>query len=246
MASNKRHTLPMERSMDQLGEIDLAPIDLSASLSLRELAYVRLKEAILEGRIEAGLRVNERTLAKTLGVSTTPIKDALRRLEQDGLVVTLPRRGTYVSTIDPEVTHEQVLLRAALEGTAARLAAERIEPGEATAFQNLLDQMEMLTKGAKGMLLVDINEAFHREIHRLSRSQRIARMLNSLQVHNRATRNRILQQPDEMTRALDEHRRIAHTIMAKNGDAAELAMRQHVLRSADYYKVMSTKLPTKP
>src|SRR5690606_6010902 len=127
----------------------------------------------------------------------------------------------------------------------ARLAAERVDPTGATALQDLLDQMEAQTKGGKGKLLVDVNEAFHKEIHRLAKSKRIARMVDSLQIHNRATRNRILQQPDEMTRALREHRAIARTILSKDGDAAEAAMRRHVLRSADYYRIMSEKPDTK-
>jgi len=216
----------------------LLPIDMSASVSLRDLAYARLREAVLDGRLAAGSRINERTLATTLGVSTTPIKDALRRLESEGLVVTLPRRGTYVATLDPEDTHELVVLRAALEGTAARLAAERVDPDDGTRLRDLLAQMELLTGAGKGHLLVDVNEAFHVEIHRLSRSPRISRLVESLRIHNRATRNRILSEADEIQRALTEHRTIAAAILAKDAEAAESAMRAHVLRSAKFYEVM--------
>jgi len=218
--------------------MDLLPIDMSASVSLRDLAYARLREALLDGRLAAGSRINERTLATTLGVSTTPIKDALRRLESEGLVVTLPRRGTYVATLDPEDTHELVMLRVALEGTAARLAAERVGPDEKTKLPDLLAQIELLTGAGKGNLLADVNEAFHLEIHRLSRSPRIARMVESLRIHNRATRNRILAEADEMQRALVEHQAIADAILSKNPEAAERAMREHVLRSAHLYEAM--------
>lgn len=224
--------------------MDLLPIDMSASVSLRDLAYARLREALLDGRLAAGSRINERTLATTLGVSTTPIKDALRRLESEGLVVTLPRRGTYVATLDPEDTHELVMLRAALEGTAARLAAERVGPEEKTKLPDLLSQMELLTGAGKGNLLVDVNEAFHLEIHRLSRSPRISRMVESLRIHNRATRNRILSEADEIQRALGEHRKIAEAILSKNPEAAENAMRVHVLRSAQFYEIMGQSAAT--
>jgi DNA-binding GntR family transcriptional regulator len=222
-----------------MADAELLPIDLSASVSLRDLAYARLREAILEGRLAAGSRINERSLASTLRVSTTPIKDALRRLESDGLVVTLPRRGTYVSTLDPDETHELVVLRAALEGTAAKLAAERIIAGEQTEFDALLERMEAVTKSTQAGALVELNEAFHQEIHRLSRSSRIARLVESLRIHNRTTRNRILAQPDEMQRALEEHRHIAQTICDKNPEAAEAAMRAHVLRSAFFYEELA-------
>ncbi len=216
----------------------IEPIDLSASVSLRDLAYGRLREAILEGRLTSGSRINERSLAVTLGVSTTPVKDALRRLESEGLVVTLPRRGTYVATLDPEDTHELVLLRAALEGTAARLAAERYNGETETRLHDLLTQMELLTKASKSSLLVDINEEFHQEIHRLSRSPRIARMVESLRIHDRATRNRILSKADETQRALREHKNVAKAILKNDPDAAEKAMRDHVLRSAHFYEVV--------
>ncbi len=218
--------------------MNIEPIDLSASVSLRDLAYGRLREAILEGRLTSGSRINERSLAVTLGVSTTPVKDALRRLESEGLVVTLPRRGTYVATLDPEDTHELVLLRAALEGTAARLAAERYNGETETRLHDLLTQMELLTKASKSSLLVDINEEFHQEIHRLSRSPRIARMVESLRIHDRATRNRILSKADETQRALREHQNVAKAILTNAPDAAEKAMRDHVLRSAHFYEVV--------
>ena len=224
--------------------MDLLPIDMSASVSLRDLAYARLREALLDGRLTAGSRINERTLATTLGVSTTPIKDALRRLESEGLGVPLPRRGTYVATLDPEDTHELVLLRAALEGTAARLAAERVGPDEKTKLPDLLSQMELLTGAGKGNLLVDVNEAFHLEIHRLSRSPRISRMVESLRIHDRATRNRILSEADEMQRALGEHQKIAKAILTKKPEAAENAMREHVLRSARFYEIMGPSVAT--
>ncbi len=222
---------------------NLVPIDLSASVSLRDLAYAKLREAILDGRLSAGSRINERTLATTLGVSTTPIKDALRRLETEGLVVTLPRRGTYVATLDPVDTHELVVLRSALEGTAARLAAERIRPNETTAFERLLAQMEVGTLAGQTNMLVDLNEAFHNEIHRLSQSKRIARMVESLRIHNRATRNRILGDTSEMQRALVEHRAVAERIITRDPDGAEAAMRRHVLRSAHLFEEMAPKGP---
>lgn len=220
---------------------NLAPIDLRESVSLRDLAYAKLREAILDARLPTGSRINERTLASTLGVSTTPIKDALRRLETEGLVVTLPRRGTYVATLDPDDTHELVVLRSALEGTAARLAAERIRPGEATQFPSLLAQMEIGTVAGQTGMLVDLNEAFHHEIHRLSRSKRITRIVEPLRIHNRATRNRILGDKSEMRRALAEHTAIAERILAGDPDGAEDAMRRHVLRSAHLFEEMAPK-----
>lgn len=156
-------------------------------------------------------------------------------------MVTLARRGTYVATLDPDDTHELVVLRSALEGTAARLAAERIRPGQSTQFESLLAQMEIGTVAGQTGMLVDLNEAFHNEIHRLSQSKRIARIVESLRIHNRATRNRILGDTSEMRRALVELRSISERIIAGDPDGAEDAMRKHVLRSAHLVEEMAPK-----
>ena len=106
------HRIPVER----LAEED--------TLSLAERAYRRLRDAIVQGALAAGSRISERSLATALGISAQPVREALRRLEQDGMVVTLPRRGTVVAEFGPDRQAEMGRIRAALEGAAAALAAE--------------------------------------------------------------------------------------------------------------------------
>ena len=102
------------------------PFAEAETLSLGERAYRRLRDSIVQGTLSAGSRISERSLASALGISAQPVREALRRLEQDGLVVTLPRRGTIVAEFGLERLAELGRIRAALEGVAAALAAERM------------------------------------------------------------------------------------------------------------------------
>ena len=107
----------------------IVPIQPIYLANLRDHVHHNLRDAILAGRFRSGERLNERDLARELGVSTTPLKEALRQLEAEGLVRTEARRGVYV-TFGPQQAEEMTLARAALESMIARLAAKRASPSD--------------------------------------------------------------------------------------------------------------------
>ena len=133
------------------------------TLSLSDRAYRRLRGSIVDGRLAAGSRISERGLATALGISAQPVREALRRLEQDGLVVTLPRRGTVVAEIGPERLAELGRIRAALEGVAAALAAERLSPADLATLRGILREMRSATAAADQDALDATNERRHRQ-----------------------------------------------------------------------------------
>lgn len=118
--------------------------------SLRDLAYDDIRDAILSGALPPGQRVKERDVAQQMGISTTPVKEALRRLEQEGLVVSQPRRGAVVSTLVQIPVQEIEEIRGKLEAMAARLAATRMTDAEQEHLQSIVADMTRLTLEMRG------------------------------------------------------------------------------------------------
>src|SRR4051794_34334172 len=136
-------------------------LDIEETLSLGERAYRRLRSSIVQGTLAAGARISERGLASALGISAQPVREALRRLEQGGVGVTPPRRGTVVAEIGPERLAELGRIRAALEGVAAALAAERMSEADLAALAQVVRQMRAATAAADHKMLGNCNERFH-------------------------------------------------------------------------------------
>jgi DNA-binding GntR family transcriptional regulator len=211
--------------------VPFAPDD---TLSLAERAYRRLRDSIVAGRLAAGSRVSERSLAAALGISAQPVREALRRLEGEGMVVTLPRRGTVVAEFGPEHLAEMGRIRAALEGVAAALAAERADADQLQALQDQLRTMGVATEAGDTEALAEANERFHALLHEAAGSTFLQRSLASLRGFDRVGRLRVLNSaPQEPPRALREHQGLVAALRARDPELAEERMRAHVLRSLE-------------
>lgn len=222
----------LDNAMEQPAE--MAPLGPLAIASLREHVHRALRQAILSGRFESGSRLNERRVAEQLGVSTTPVKEALRQLEADGLVETKPRSGVIVR-FDYAWAEEMILARAALESTIAQLAARRHADGEGAALGAILDAMRQATTDGEPEDLITLNETFHNHIHVMARSKYLGRLTDRQQLYDSGARRVIHLDPDERQRALSEHVTIGDAIIARNADRAASTMRDHVLRSGESY-----------
>jgi DNA-binding GntR family transcriptional regulator len=209
----------------------LARIDSVLLKGLREHVHEVLRRAIISGELPAGARLNERQLAQELGVSTTPLKEALRRLETEGLVATEPRRGVRV-TFDAAQAEEMALARAALESMIARMAAQRIDNRSTAELEKTVAQMAAATAAGEVDQLIALNEQFHDAIHVISGCRYLSRLLIGQRVYDHTARTFLLGDTAERGRALAEHRAIFEALAAHDADAAERAMRDHVLRSA--------------
>jgi DNA-binding GntR family transcriptional regulator len=221
----------------------LAPLAEEDTLSLGERAYRRLRESIVQGMLPAGRKISERSLATELGISAQPVREALRRLEQDGMVVTLPRRGTVVAEVGPAQLAELGRIRAALEGVACALAAERIDPASVEAIAAILGRMEAGTAAADTEALDEANEEFHALIHRATGNLFLIRSLGALRAYDHLGRHRAIgSTPRDLPKALAEHRAIVAALRRRDPALAEARMRQHVLRSL----VTNGVLPASP
>jgi DNA-binding GntR family transcriptional regulator len=207
--------------------IPIQPIYLA---NLRDHVHHNLRDAILAGRFGSGERLNERDLARELGVSTTPLKEALRQLEAEGLVRTEARRGVYV-TFGAQQAEEMTLARAALESMIARLAAKRASASDVKRLQDLVRSMETATVAGDVAHLIELNEAFHGQIHEASGCDYLRRLQARQQMYNYTTRVGLLGEAEERQRAFAEHRAIAEAIAHGDQDEAERIMRDHVVRS---------------
>ncbi|MDH2328145.1 GntR family transcriptional regulator [Cereibacter sp. SYSU M97828] len=212
----------------------LAPLDAIATASLREHVHRALRQAILSGSYDPGTRLNERSLAQQLGVSTTPVKEALRQLEADGLVLTKPRSGVIVR-FDYHWAEEMILARAAIESTIARLAAQRITDADIPALQQVLDDMRRATADGGVEDLIRLNEVFHDHIRSIARANYL-RVLNDRQdVYDSGARQVIHMDPRERRQAFDEHSAIGAAVIARDPERAESAMKAHVLRAGESF-----------
>lgn len=220
--------------MQDRGAARLERLDPKLSLTLRDHVHKALRMAILSGRFAPQEKLNERQLAEELGVSTTPLKEALRQLEAEGLISTLPRRGIVV-LYSRNWAEEMILARAALESMIAHLAARRIDPEGIAALKTIVAAMTEASSAGDADRLIELNEAFHEQIHVASHCVYLARLIERQRFYDEGTRRIIHSDPDERARALAEHSLIAETIAAGQVEAAERAMRDHVVRSGEHY-----------
>jgi len=208
----------------------LRPVDPAYLKGLREHVHDQLRRAIITGELPSGAILNERQMAEQLGVSTTPLKEALRRLEGEGLVVTEARRGIRI-TFDAAQAEEMALARAALESMIARIAASRIDESGVQRLAAIIEKMIEATDASATEDLIALNELFHDAIHEISRCNYLQRILVGQRVYVHTARQFILSDPAERLRALREHRAIFDALARHDSDTAEREMRDHVVRS---------------
>jgi len=215
--------------LQQLASPKLHVEPLGVNVSLRVLAYDALKKAIMNmdiyGHAEP-IRLDERQLSAELGVSRTPIREAITLLEQEGFVRSVPRRGIFVVRKTKAELLEMIAVWAALESMAARLACARASDkdlaglkrvfGEAAAEDDVSDYSEK-------------NIAFHQAIIRLSGNGQIIDLAGNLILHMRAIRAVSIRQEDRLETSRREHRAIIAALETRDADRAEQLVREHAL-----------------
>jgi DNA-binding GntR family transcriptional regulator len=203
--------------------------------SVAQLAYTAIRNAVLAMDAYdpgADLRLDEKRLAAELGVSRTPVREALARLEHEGLVEIIPRRGVRVVRKSKAEIVEMIIAWAALEAMAARLATDRAPDEEITALRTLFSQFE------DGELRSHLDEysaanlRFHQRIIELGHSQLIADMADDLLVHVRAIRRHTIGEADRVERSIVDHRHIIEALEARETELAESLVRDHALNLA--------------
>ena len=215
--------------------LNVAPLD--ASVSLRALAYDALKRAITDMDIYGTgteIRLDERQLSQDLGVSRTPIREALTVLEQEGFVRSVPRRGIFVIRKSKREIIELIQVWAALESMAARLAAERASDAELASLRTIFSEFETEDPAEHMHEYSDANIRFHQSVIRMSGCTLIEDMTENLFLHMRAIRAVSVRQSNRAARSKAEHDRIIDALTRRDAAAAEAAVREHTLGLADH------------
>jgi DNA-binding GntR family transcriptional regulator len=228
VAAKKVHRAP------RAAPLSLAPLNTS---SLRNQVYVHLKAAIADMDIynaHQQLRLDERELITALGVSRTPIREALSLLEQEGFIRTLPRRGIYIIRKSKRQIIEMIQMWAALESMAARLATLHASDAEIAKLRHLFDEFQNSPPSEHLHEYSDANIAFHTEVIRLGGSQAIIDATRNLLLHVRAIRRATIGQSDRAARSIVEHLKIIEALERRDTELAERLARQHTLDLATH------------
>ncbi|MEX3955542.1 GntR family transcriptional regulator [Trinickia sp. EG282A] len=227
LLTNKNAAAPLTLSLKSIG----------ASASLRDQAYAMLRKAIADADIYATrepVRLDERMLSETLGVSRTPIREAMTLLEQEGFLRTVPRRGIYIVRKSKREIVEMIQMWAALESMAARLATLHASDEEIARLRRMFDSFRDTTPAEHIEEYSDANIAFHQAIVELSKSQIILDTIKNIFVHVRAIRRMTISQSDRAARSIVDHLRIIEALEARDTELAERLVRQHSLDLAAY------------
>src|SRR6202795_4001584 len=193
----------------------LALQPLNTNVSFRDQAYAALKQAIMDADIYAHrdeIRLDERQLSQALGVSRTPIREAMTLLEQEGFLRTVPRRGVFIVHKTKKQIIEMIEMWAALESMAARLATQNASDEDIAGLRRLFDEFRNSTPAEHIHEYSDANIAFHQTIIRLSGSQLMGKTIENLFVHVRAIRRMTISQSDRAARSIVDHMHIIEAL----------------------------------
>jgi len=207
---------------------DRAPVVRNASAAATEL----IRAAIVDGRLAPGQRLKEEELARELGISRTPVREALLILQAEGLVDAAPNRGAVVKALDADDLEDLYQLRALLEGHAARRAAANISETALVSLRDSCDRFERIIEGDVQELVKE-NLLFHNVILDASGSRRVSDLVRRVIELPLVYRSYIWYSVDQRRISAHYHRQIAKALEARDGERAELVMKEHVFEARD-------------
>ncbi|MGF1445507.1 MAG: GntR family transcriptional regulator [Pikeienuella sp.] len=219
-------------------KLKLDPVD--GSFSLKEHIYTVLKRSIMELDVyhpETNLRLDERGLAEQLGISRTPIREAIMRLEQEGFVRIQPRRGVFIRRKGLDEILDLIVVWAALESMAARLACEHAHDAEIAGLREIGTRYDPEHARARLGEYSEANIEFHHCIMKLSGNRRMVELADGLFTQLKAVRRRALTETDRSDRSVVDHMNIIEAIEARDADAASRLVREHTMRLHSFIRL---------
>ena len=203
-------------------------IDMDEFLPLRDVVFNTLRKAILTGQLKPGERLMEVHLANKLGVSRTPIREAIRKLELEGLVIMIPRRGAEVAQITEKSLKDVLEVRRALDVLCIELACERITEEEIEELQMACAEFEQATKGKDTSVIAKADVKLHDIIVRATGNQRLQQLVNNLAEQMYRYRFVYIKDDSQHTKLIAEHKEILESILERNKERAASAARIHI------------------
>jgi len=212
-----------------LSKLPLRKTSQRNTIPVRERAYEFLKSSVLSGHLNPGERLTEEHLAKRLGVSRTPVREALHKLESEGLIKALETRGFIVSRDSKDEVEELFELRAILEGYALRIISERISEEDLERLNGFIERAENALKRERIEEVFKWNTKFHDTLHGIVvEKKRLHRLLVNIRKYVLRYRRDTLQYPDGGKRTVDGHRKILLALRLRDPDLCERMMREHI------------------
>jgi DNA-binding GntR family transcriptional regulator len=206
----------------------LLPIKLDSYQPLREVVCEALRNAIVSGILQPGERLMEIQVAEELGVSRTPVREAIRKLELEGFVVMIPRRGTYVSDLSIKDITEVFEVRTSLDVLAAGLAAERITEEELEQMERLLVEIGSYIEQNDMDKIVEADSQFHDILYRASRNERLVGIINNLREQLTRFRSLSMSYPGRLKVMFAEHTRMVESLGQRNVSLAQQFAGEHM------------------
>lgn len=238
-AGLKKEGLRMDREATSATPPRLKVQPLATNFSFRNQAYLALKQAITAMNIydhADEIRLDERQLSQDLGVSRTPIREAMTLLEQEGFVRTVPRRGIFVVRKTKAEILEMITVWAALESMAARLITLNATDEEIATLRRMFTTFKDEQVQAKIDEYSEANVAFHQAILKMSHCDLLHQMAENLFIHMRAIRMRTIAEDDRAKRSIKDHMHIIEALEARDTELAERLVRQHALDLAEHVR----------
>lgn len=208
-------------------------IDKKDRTSLTSKVFCLLREEILNGKYEQGEKIVESKLGEELGVSRTPIREALKQLELDGLVENIPNKGVVVKGISKQDIHDIYTIRLGMEEIAVKLAMDRMNEEDLEVLKEIYELMEFYTFKNDVNKISELNTKFHEVIYNATKSRYLEQLLKDFQCYIKSTRMRSLKTPGRLESALKEHKEILDAFTERNIDKAIKVLGKHISTSKE-------------
>lgn len=210
--------------------------------SLTSMIFEKIREDILIGKYTSGEKIVEAKLAEEFGVSRTPVREALKQLELDGLVDNIPNRGVIVKGISNQDVEDIYTIRIAIEGIAVKWAIERMDDNDLQKLKEIFELMEFYTFKKDIDKIAELNTKFHETIYNATKSRYMEHVLKDFQYFMKTTRYKSLRSPGRIESTLEEHREVLEAFTAKDKEKAAKAILKHVNNSRENAKRIGAKI----
>ncbi len=207
---------------------NMSEIKLDQYKPLREVVFETIRNAIISGSLKPGERLMEVQMAERLGVSRTPIREAIRKLELEGLIIMLPRKGAYIADLSVKDLTEVLEIRAALEGMATGLAVTRINESEIEELELIALKFHKALENGDLEELLFQDSQFHETIFKASRNERLIQLNNNLREQVQRFREMYLKKINRSKKTSMEHFDIVEAISRRDISKAEKLARKHI------------------
>ena len=205
--------------------------DGSDKYSLRGMVFTRLREDILSGKYAVNEELKEIAIGEELGVSRTPVREALRQLELEGLVRIIPNKGAYVAGISNKDIHDIYMIRSYLEGLCARWACENITEDQLDEIEEIIYLSDFHVKKKHYDQIVELDSKFHELLYESCGSKILGHLLRDYHQYVHSLRKITLAEPDRAEHSNAEHAAILEAIRERDADRAESLAHEHITQT---------------